>query len=160
MKSKLLAFVVVLLLAAPAMADISPVAGGSISVVEKESFSGTHVTGWLGAHVKQVKPHIALWGAYQQRTVEDPSVTGRGGKAIFAINHKKYEDLILLVGGGVLSNFALEGNGVDRTSAATFDLGILYEWWIEEVYIGGLGSAVDYGPRFEYSIDFGVLLRF
>jgi hypothetical protein len=162
MQKKFWVVIAVLLLAVPAMAEVQvkPIVGASFGSVQKGMNVGmSHVSYWGGLFTKQITPEIALWTVLQQTKVKDLNLTGTGGKALLTIAHKDRQDLTLLLGGGWLGDFALEGNGT-RTAAFTLDMGMMYEWLWDQVFIGALASAVDYGPRFDWSVDFGAVVMF
>lgn len=158
-----------ILVGGPALAQdstqitIEPLIGASFGSIQRGVNPGvSRVSYWGGLFVKQIVPGIRLYSLYQQTKLDDLNLTGKGGKALVSVTHLDCPELALLIGGGFLSGFALDGDG-SRTTALTLDLGLNYEWYNAfgvEVYLGVLGSAVDYGPRFDYSIDFGPLLRF
>ena len=162
------AVLAVLLLAGTALADstdtkiaIKPIAGASFGSIQRgENPGASRISYWAGAYIKSITPNIALWGVYQQTKIEDLNLTGKGGKALFTITHDTYEEWTLLLGGGWLANYALEGDGIARTTAFTLDMGVMYQWLLDQVYIGMLGSGVDYGPRFDWSIDLGAVVMF
>jgi len=164
----LIAVVAVALLVGTVMADeppdriaVKPIIGASIGSVQMGENSGdTRISYWGGVYLKQVTKSIALWGVYQNTQLESMNLTGSGGKALFTVTHKKYPDATLLIGGGWLDDFALESDGVTRTAAFTFDMGLLYEWWWDQVFVGALITGVDYGPRMDWSIDLGTVVRF
>jgi hypothetical protein len=164
MHKKFWVVIAVLLLAVPAMAQdkitIKPIIGGSFGSVQRGPNEGvSRVSYWGGVFTKQLTRDIALWTVVQRTKLEDLNLTGTGGKILFTVAHKEYTDWTLLLGGGWLSEFALDGDG-SRTAAFTFDMGMMYEWLWDQVYIGALGSAVDYGPRFDWSLDIGAAVMF
>lgn len=140
---------------------LRPIVGASFGTVQIGANPNVaRISYWGGVYVKQVTPQITSWVCYQQTKLEDLNLTGKGGKVIFVARHDEYEEWRLLFGGGFLSDYALEGDGQSRTSAFTLDLGVLYQWIARQLYVGALGSAVDYGPKFDYSADIGLVMMF
>jgi hypothetical protein len=145
--------------------NLRPLASASIGYIERGGNVGrTHVSYWVGAHVKELFPGVNTYAVYQRVTLDELSLTGDGGKVLIAVDHQYDADFKLLIGGGWLNDFALEGDG-SRTTALTIDCGMWCKWSeVEEVGIvfgfGALVSAIDYGPRFDYTINVGPTVNF
>jgi len=165
MRKMLIAVLALVLLAGTVNAAdriaIKPIAGASFGSIQMgENPGAARISYWAGAYIKAITPNIALWGVYQQTKIEDLNLSGKGGKALFTVTHEEYEEWTLLLGGGWLADYALQGDGESRTTAFTFDMGVMYQWIGDQVYIGMLGSGVDYGPRFDWSLDLGAVVMF
>ena len=91
--------------------------------------------------------------------IDDADMSGIGPKLLLVVGNDEYKRWSLLVGGGWLNNFTEDAEG-NETDAFTFDLGLLYEFLKQRVYVGGIGSAIDFGGALDWSADIGVIGHF
>ena len=130
--------------------------------------------------------YMEVWGAVQRTVLNDADRSGVGPKILLLIANDRYPEWSLIAGGGWLNNFNIGANGDADKDAMTFDLGIIYEFLTDQVYVGFLGSAIDtriakittvvvdgefdsasaaelkteYENRLDWSIDAGLVVTF
>lgn len=147
---------------------LKPVIGASFGAMQQTGSIGGRVNYWAGASVKAVNQHMSLWVAIQRTVFSDADRDGVGPKFLLVIESDEHKRWALLAGGGWLNNFNPGANGDEDKDAMTLDLGLLYEFLSEQVYIGLLGSGVNtrtptimgYESRLDWSIDLGIVGRF
>lgn len=165
--------------------QLDPVIGGSFSLFYRDNSLGSRVTYWAGSNVLVVNRYISTWVAFQRTILSDSDQDGVGPKFLAVIANDEFPRVFLLAGGGWLNNFNRGVNGDPDKDAMTLDLGILYEFLADQIYVGVLGSAIntrrptlstialsghfdqatgsqamEYETRLDWSIDVGIVGRF
>lgn len=152
---------------------LKPVIGASFGAMHQAGSIGGRVSYWAGASVLTVNDHMSLWTALQRTVFKDADRAGVGPKFLMVIESDQHKRWGLLIGGGWLNNFNPGFNGDEDKDAMTIDLGLLYEFLTEQVFVGLLGSGVNtrtpiivdaenvtYRSRLDWSVDFGLVGRF